>query len=108
MARGRTHAVGGVLGGILRRWERQAGGPIGRIVLCWPEVVGEAIARSTRPVETEGKDLIVEVRDALWRDQLTRFYKVKILRKLNSRLGGQLIRDIRFRIGRDCSQWEKA
>ena len=106
MARGKTHMAGDFLGGIVRRWERQAGGPIERIILSWPEVVGETIARSTRPLQTEGKTLIVEVRDAIWRDQLTRFYKVQICRKLNQKLDGKLIRDIRFRVGSDMSHWE--
>lgn len=106
MPRGGIHAVGDLIGGILRGWERRAGGPIQRIILCWPDVVGDVIARSTRPLETEGKTLVVEVRDAVWRDQLSRFYKVRILRKLNSQLGGSVIRDIRFRVGRDAAQWE--
>ena len=106
MSRGKTQAAGELVGRILRDWERRAGGPIERIVLCWRAVVGESIARSAQPVETEGKALVVEVRDAIWRDQLSRFYKVRILRKLNRQLGGELIRDIRFRVGRDDSHWE--
>ena len=106
MPRGKTQLVGNLVGGVVRRWERRAGGPIERIICCWPDVVGASIARSSRPVETEGKTLLVEVRDAVWRDQLARFYKGKILGKLNSRLGGELLRDIRFLVGRDASQWE--
>ena len=107
MARGRTKAVGELVGSIVGGWERRAGGPIERVILCWPEVVGECIARSARPVETEGKALIVEVRDAVWRDQLARFYTSKILRKLNRRLGGEVLAQIRFHVARDASHWEK-
>ncbi len=106
MPRGKTHAVGELIGGVVRGWERRAGGPIQRVILCWPDVVGEVIARSTRPLETEGKTLVVEVRDAVWRDQLSRFYKARILRKLNARLGGSIIQDIRFRVARDAAQRE--
>ena len=108
MPRGKTEAVGDVIGGILRQWERRAGGPIERIILCWPDAVGAAIAASARPVETEGKTLIVETRDAVWRDQLARFYGKTITAKLNQRLGGNLVRDIRFRVARDASEWETA
>lgn len=108
MPRGKTQAVGDFVGGIIRRWERRAGGPIERIIVCWPDVVGEAIATSTRPVETEGKTLIVEARDTVWCDQLARFYRKKIVAKLNRRLGGKLVTDIRFRLARDATQWERA
>jgi hypothetical protein len=47
------------------------------------------------------------VRDAVWRDQLARFYTSKILRKLNRRLGGEVLAQIRFHVARDVSQWEK-
>ncbi len=106
MPRGKTRAVGDLIGGIVRTWERRSGGPIERIILCWRDVVGDSIAASAQPIETEGTTLIVEVRDAVWRDQLSRFYKAKIVRKLNGRLGKELIRDVRFRVGRDLSQWE--
>jgi predicted nucleic acid-binding Zn ribbon protein len=106
MPRGKTHSVGDLVGGVLRKWEAQAGGPIERIILAWAEVVGEPIATNSRPVETEATTLIVEVRDTIWRDQLARFYKKKIIERLNDRLGARLVRDIRFRVGRDSSQWE--
>jgi predicted nucleic acid-binding Zn ribbon protein len=106
--RGETHAVGDVIGGILRQWERRAGGPIERIIACWAEVVGEPIAASARPVETEGKTLVVETRDTVWRDQLARFYGKLIVAKLNRRLGGKVVTDIRFRVVRDAEEWERA
>jgi len=106
MARGRTQSVGDLVGGIVRTWERRAGGPIERVIVRWREVVGDSIAYSARPVETEGKTLIVEVRDSVWRDQLARFYKPKMLQKLKRCLGGAVINDIRFRVARDVSQWE--
>ncbi len=106
MARGKTQAVGTLVGGIVRGWERRSGGPIERIIICWPEVVGQAIAASTRPFEFDGKLLIVEVRDTIWRDELARFYKGHILRKLNKRLGGTFVRDLRCRVAADPSTWE--
>ena len=107
MPRGKTQTVGDMIGGVLRKWEAQAGGPIGRIIFAWPDVVGEPIAANSRPVETEGTTLIVDVRDTIWRDQLARFYKKNIIDRLNGRLGGRPVRDIRFRVAHDSSQWEK-
>jgi predicted nucleic acid-binding Zn ribbon protein len=106
MPRGKTQTVGDLVGGVLRKWEAQAGGPIERIILEWPGAVGEPIATNSRPVETDGTTLIVDVRDTIWRDQLARFYKRHIIDRLNDRLGGRPVRDIRFRVGRDSSQWE--
>jgi len=96
MARGKTQAVGDFVGGLVRAWERRAGG-----------VVGPQIAASARPVEMEGATLLVDVRDAIWRDQLARFYSKQIASKLNAQLGARLVRSIRFRVGCDASQWEK-
>ena len=107
MARGKTQAVGDFVGGLVRAWERRAGGPIERIMLSWDGVVGPQIAASARPVEMEGATLLVDVRDAIWRDQLARFYSKQIASKLNAQLGARLVRSIRFRVGCDASQWEK-
>jgi predicted nucleic acid-binding Zn ribbon protein len=106
VARGRTEAVGAFVGGIVRSWEKRSGGPIERIIICWPDVVGQAIAANTRPFELDDKALIVEVRDTIWRDELARFYKGQILRKLNKSLGGLFVRDLRFRVAADPSTWE--
>jgi predicted nucleic acid-binding Zn ribbon protein len=107
MVRGKTRSVGDFVGGIVRAWERRAGGPIERIIIAWDGVVGRQIAASTRPVEMEGTTLVVDVRDAIWRDQLARFYTKQIVSKLNAQLGAALVRAIRFRVGRDTAQWEK-
>jgi predicted nucleic acid-binding Zn ribbon protein len=76
-------------------------------MIAWAGVVGPQIAASARPVEMESTTLIVDVRDAVWRDQLARFYSKQIISKLNAQLGASLVRTIRFRIGRDAAQWEK-
>jgi len=106
VARGKTQPVSKLVGGIVRTWEKRSGGPIERIVICWADVVGQAIAASTRPFELDDKTLIVEVRDTIWRDELARFYKGQILRKLNKQLGGAFVRDLRFRVAADPSTWE--
>lgn len=106
VARGKTQPVRALLGGIVRAWEKRSGGPIERIIISWPEVVGDAIAANTRPFELDEKLLIVEVRDTIWRDELARFYKGQILRKLNKQLGGAFVRDLRFRVATDPSTWE--
>ncbi|MBN1916486.1 MAG: DUF721 domain-containing protein [Verrucomicrobia bacterium] len=107
MPRGKTQSVGDLIGGIVRTWERRSGGPIERIIIAWDGVVGPQIAASARPVEMEGTTLLVDVRDAVWRDQLTRFYTKQIIAKLNAQLGATLVRGIGFRVGRDAAQWEK-
>lgn len=61
----------------------------------WNEVVGSQIGEQTEPKRLSGDVLFVQVRSAVWRNEL--FYlKQDILHKLNQKLGEQSIKDIVF------------
>jgi predicted nucleic acid-binding Zn ribbon protein len=66
-------------------------------VALWPEVVGETIAAATRAVAVRGGVLEIRARSDSWRQEIS-FQKATILRRLNSRLGGNVLTDFRCRV----------
>lgn len=66
------------------------------VITSWADVVGEQIARVTVAQRMERGILYVGVRSAPWRAELT-MRRVEIVKKLNSRAGTPLVREIRFR-----------
>jgi len=67
----------------------------GMVPSLWEEVVGEAIAAHTSVVGIRGGVLVVRVGSPSWRNELF-FMKPKILEKLNSTIGEDVVKDIRF------------
>jgi len=65
-------------------------------VTRWHAIVGERIAKVSRPLRVEKGVLVVNVESAPWRAELT-LRRREILAKINSALGGPVISDIRFR-----------
>jgi predicted nucleic acid-binding Zn ribbon protein len=64
----------------------------------WDSVVGDAIARKTRPGQIRAMVLWVNVSNSTWMQQLE-FMKRQIVERINERIGERVISDIRFRIG---------
>ena len=64
----------------------------------WPQLVGPAIARNTRPEAIKGKLLLVNVSSAPWLQQL-QYLKCELIEKLNKAFGKKTVGDIRFKIG---------
>lgn len=65
-------------------------------VRVWAESVGHDVNRVTQVVGVENGVLKVVVKDSVWRQELV-MMKSEIVRKINDRLGGEVIKDIRFR-----------
>jgi predicted nucleic acid-binding Zn ribbon protein len=61
----------------------------------WEEVVGEKIAGVAVPVKNKKGVLIVKVRDAVWKFELTR-RKEEILKMINGHFKKSLVKDIVF------------
>ncbi len=62
----------------------------------WEVIVGEQIARVTKPQRVESGILYVGVASAPWRAELT-LQRREIIRKVNDAIGTNVIKDIRFR-----------
>ncbi|WP_166404767.1 DUF721 domain-containing protein [Desulfonema ishimotonii] len=92
-----TH-IGQVLPGAMKKYRRESDGELVRIWALWDQAVGPAVAENARPAAFRGDLLIVHVTSSPWVQQL-RFLKHEIRSKVNSALGGEMVRDIRFRVG---------
>lgn len=66
-----------------------------QFVLHWPEIVGEEIARRTKPEYIKNKTLIIKVQDSTWSQELT-FHKKLIIERLNKFLKEEAINDLLF------------
>lgn len=66
-----------------------------RIVNRWPEIVGDKIAEVSRAVRFSDNTLLVSVRDASWRQQLS-LEVDRILQEIHSVPGGKAVKRIHF------------
>ena len=66
-----------------------------RALEIWPEAVGERISRITEAKRFSDGKLIVEVKNAAWRNEL-HFYKEEIKEKVNRKLGTETVKEILF------------
>lgn len=73
-------------------WERQ-------LLADWPALVGPQVAAHTRPARVEYGVLVVAVDHSIWLNELSRYHKATLLKKLKERYGEGRVRDLRFRLG---------
>lgn len=74
----------------------------------WNEVVGSPIARNAQPEKIRNGTLFVKVTSPVWMQQL-QFMKEMIADKLNQRLGGEIVKNIFFMVGRiDAAEADSA
>jgi predicted nucleic acid-binding Zn ribbon protein len=64
-------------------------------VVIWEEAVGERIARMTKATRIVQGVLFVQVKTSTWRNELT-LRKKEIIDKLNTSIGTEVVKDIRF------------
>lgn len=62
----------------------------------WEKVVGEQIAKVTKPERIERDVLYVRVKKAVWRNELV-FLKKEIIKKINKELEEEIVKEIVFR-----------
>jgi predicted nucleic acid-binding Zn ribbon protein len=65
-------------------------------VLQWDAIVGEHIAKVAQAERISQGVLVVRVKTSTWRQELN-MRKTEMIARLNSALGGDVIKDIRFR-----------
>src|SRR5438067_546101 len=90
--------VGADLTETLRKLEIDGPAREALAVGLWAEVVGETIAAATRAVGIRGGVLEIRTRSDSWRQELS-FQKATIIRRLNARLGAEVVTDFRCRVG---------
>lgn len=64
-------------------------------VLRWEAIVGEHIARAATASKIVNGTLFVKVKSSTWRNELS-LRKKDIIQTLNSALGQEIVKDIRF------------
>lgn len=76
-----------------------------QIKVDWEKWVGPSVAAHAVPYRVVNKKLVVYVDNSVWLAELNRFYKGMILRKIQGEVGGDLIKEIHFKIG-ECPKEE--
>lgn len=87
--------ISGILQAVLRGRELETGVQNYRVFPRWPEVVGEPLAASTRPLRVQGKTLWVYVENTVLQHHLS-FLVPKMLERLRVVAPGSTIDSIRF------------
>ena len=91
----RPSRVSDILGSILkeRGWNRILREH--RVFGEWASAVGPVIAKNARPMRIDRGILVAVVSSPIWTQELSQM-KETIIRRLNDRLGEQIVLDIRF------------
>ena len=67
-----------------------------KVLEVWPKVVGEKIAEKTEANHIKNGTLFIEVSNSTWRQEL-QFQKKDIIEKLNKKVKGKIVREIKFK-----------
>lgn len=92
------------LGEALGGWEPQKRAhrerePHELLAAAWSEIVGEEVARNSRPLRIAGDALVIVTRSSAWSQQLS-FFSEHILEAARARLPQTPIAAVRFRVGK--------
>ena len=91
-------ALGGLLKKALKNLRAKSRLTQEEMARVWQDAVGKKAASHTRTVSIRRAGLSVNVDDSGWLYELT-IQKKEILKKLEGKLAGKKLKDIRFRIG---------
>ena len=64
-------------------------------IVLWNEIVGEKISKNTEAISVEHGILTVTVSNPTWRQELV-FKQQEIIKQLNTKLGQNTIKEVRF------------
>lgn len=71
----------------------------GQVLEAWFGVVGKRMLKHTRPVMVKNGRLLVNVDRSVWLYELTRRHKERLLKRLQKKIGKDILTEIQFRIG---------
>ena len=95
----RSQPVASILEKVMRNLGLQERLTEAQIQGAWKEIVGDFIAQHACPSRIREGILYVQVLQPTVHYELDRVWKPQILKKLKTRFGAKVIRDIRFRVG---------
>ena len=87
--------IGDVVDALLREDVFSRGMPIATLARRWPELVGERLARATKPASLEGGILLIRASDGPWGAQ-ARFLAVQIRERADAALGTGSVKAVRI------------
>jgi predicted nucleic acid-binding Zn ribbon protein len=90
--------ISSVIDDVLKTYRREPDGELLQVWQVWDSIVGDVIAKNTKPGAFKGRILLVYVTSSTWVHQL-QFLKAEMITKLNQALGKSLIDDLKFKIG---------
>jgi len=88
--------IGGVLKKVLLNLGIEGKVKEGRVFRVWDKGVGKKIATHTHLLKIKKGRLFVKVSDSSWLQELS-FLKEKIIKKINKKMGEEVVKDIFFR-----------
>lgn len=83
---------------ILKKWGLKRSINEKMALIIWEEVTGKKLSLFTKAVAVKDGILFVQVKNSSWAQHLS-FLKDTYIKKLNFRLQGNIIKEIRFRVG---------
>lgn len=101
--RGRTIRVADAIRDLVSAADSGGGLKRAQAVEAWPEVAGAEIARRTLGVGLRGGELTVQVESHAWATELS-VLSEELRERLNSALGEEAVRAIRFTVSRSVSE----
>ena len=79
----------------LNKYGLKKGGNQNTAIVLWNEIVGEKISKNTEAISVEHGILTVTVSNPTWRQELV-FKQREIIKQLNTKLGQNTIKEVRF------------
>ena len=92
-------AINGVMESVLKKLGLETRFKESQVAVHWKSWVGDSIANHTQPYRVVQKKLVVYVDNSVWLTELNRYYRTWILKRIQTVLGKEIIRDIHFKIG---------
>ncbi len=93
--RSRPEPVAKILDGVLDQLGLKQRMAERKLLLAWPEVVGEKIARFSRAIDIQDSVLTLQADHAAWRQELT-LLMPRIIEKYNELFGPGTVREIKW------------
>lgn len=94
----RIDHVDAVIPGLMRKIGLESPHWVEKLEGAWPDIVGVAVAKHTRPGRMENAKLTVFVDSSVWLSELSRYGRREILAKLQERFGARRIRNLSLQL----------
>ena len=88
--------IGSIIGDVIKKSNMEHGLNISKIFNHWEEIVSTEIYKKTKPERLTGSTLYVSVSTSIWANELS-LMSDKIIEKINSFVGEEVVKSIRFK-----------